>query len=249
MDNRPSSIFETLNRLVFTKDEDSEDSVRPIHYNTSERRVTLPTSPTPFIRSTLDIIRVPCTSVTCFLCVSNDSQVRPWKSTPSPSLCYSFTHTDRSIGYRNTPHPLADSDVRLIYLRVYDIRGSSSKTVPSPSSLWYSLTHAHRSTGYHNIPQPLDDSTTILVYLRVYDSRDNSYIPTPSLVSLYYSLTLAHSIHTPTPPTPTILTFTFTQVLWFLVCLTRSRVSDVTTRPVPRLTIISTRASQYMWWD
>ena len=43
--------------------------------------------------------------------------------------------------------------------------------------------------------------------------------------------TLLHSIHTPTLPTPTLLTFTCTQVLWFLPCLTRSRASSVTTRP------------------
>jgi hypothetical protein len=57
--------------------------------------------------------------------------------------------------------------------------------------------------------------------------------PTPRSDS---SLSSTHSIHTPTLPTTTILTFTCTQVLWFLVCLTRSRTSGVTTRPVTKLT-------------
>jgi hypothetical protein len=62
---------------------------------------------------------------------------------PSPSLFYSLTHTHRSIGYRNrNPQPLADSSVRLIYLRVYDSRVSSHQSAPSPS-LCYLLTHAH----------------------------------------------------------------------------------------------------------
>jgi hypothetical protein len=39
-----------------------------------------------------------------------------------------------------------------------------------------------------------------------------------------------HRIQTPTLPTSTVLTFTYTQVLWFLSCLTRSRTSGVTTR-------------------
>ena len=95
-------------------------------------------------------------------------------------------------------------------------------------------------------PPPLTDSTERLIYLRVYDSRASSSKPAPSPMSLYYSLTLAHSIHTPTPSTPTLLTFACTQVLWFLARLTRSRASDVTTRPATRLTIIPTRATQCM---
>ncbi len=95
-----------------------------------------------------------------------------------------------------------------------------------------------------HIPQP--DFTARLMYLRVYDSRASSCTPAHSPLSLSYSLTLAHSIHTPTPSTPTLLTFACTQVLWFLARLTRSRASDVTTRPATRLTIISTRATQCM---
>jgi hypothetical protein len=56
------------------------------------------------------------------------------------------------------------------------------------------------------------------------------------------SFTHVHKIRTPT--LPTLLTFTYTQVLWFLSRLTRSRVSDVITRPDTRFTIISTRATQ-----
>jgi len=54
------------------------------------------------------------------------------------------------------------------------------------------------------------------------------------------------NIQTTTLPTHTFLTFTWTQVLWFLSRLTRSRTSGVTTRPVTSLTIISTRATQCM---
>jgi hypothetical protein len=133
----------------------------------------------------------------------HDSRASSSKSAPSPlSLCYSLTHTHRSIGYRNIPQPLAGpaSGSKLIYLRVYDSRVSSSK--PAPSSLCLSLTHTHRSIGYRNIPQPLADSTARLIYLRVYDSRASSSKPAPSPLSLCYSLTLAHSIHTPPPPPP-----------------------------------------------
>jgi hypothetical protein len=122
---------------------------------------------------------------------------------------------------------------------------SRSKGSDTPS-LCYSLTHAHRSMGYRNIPQPLADSAAILVYLRACDSRASSSKPAPSPSSLCYSLTLAHSIHTPNPPTPTLLTFTCTQVLWFLAHLARPRASGVTSRPTTRLTIISTRATQCM---
>jgi len=175
----------------------------------------------------------------------DDNRPSSFKPTLSPSsLCYSLTHAHRSIGHRKMPQPLADSAARLIYLRVYDSRASSSKPTLSPSSLCYSLTHSHRSIGYRSIPQPVADSAARLIYLRVDDNRAISSKPTPSPLSLYYSLKLAHSIYTPTHPTPTLLTFTCTQVLWFLVCLTRSRASGVTTRSATRLTIVSTRATQ-----
>ncbi len=124
---------------------------------------------------------------------SRDSSHQP---APSPSLCYSLTHThcdrDRSIGYRNlNPQPLTDSAVRLMYLRVYDRRVSSRQLAPSPS-LYYSLTHAHRSIGYRNRnPHRLSDSTARLMYLRVYDSRVSFRQPAPS-PSICYSLTPAH---------------------------------------------------------
>ena len=52
------------------------------------------------------------------------------------------------------------------------------------------------------------------------------------------------SIQPPILPTPTLLTFTCTQVLWFLARLTRPRASGVNTRPDPRFVIISTRSTQ-----
>ena len=105
-----------------------------------------------------------------------------------------------------------------MYLRVYDSRDSSLQPAPSPS-VCYSLTHAHRSIGYRNRnPQPLAESAVRLMYLRVYDSRDSSHQSAPS-PSVCYSFTHAHS----TLPTPTLLTITCTQVLWFLERLTRRR--------------------------
>jgi hypothetical protein len=62
--------------------------------------------------------------------------------------------------------------------------------------------------------------------------------PSPSPPS---SLTNVHSIQSHTLPTPTLLTFMCTQVLWCLPCLTRSRPSGVTMTPNTSRTIFSTR--------
>ena len=60
---------------------------------TSHRCDTTGVSVPPPRRSVPVISRVPYTSVTCLLCVSNDRQNNPRKSTPSPSsLSYSFSH-------------------------------------------------------------------------------------------------------------------------------------------------------------
>ena len=91
-----------------------------------------------------DIIRVPCTSVICLLCVSNDSQDNSRKPSPSPSLCYSLTHLHRSIGYLHIPQSLSESVERLTYLRVYDSRNISSR--PHPPRRPYD-THSHIHTG------------------------------------------------------------------------------------------------------
>jgi hypothetical protein len=101
-----------------------------------------------------------------------------------------------------------------------------------PPSLFYSLTHAHRSIGYRNPnPQPMSDSSARLMYLRVYDSRVSSHQSTPS-PSLCYLITHAHS----TLPTSTLITITYTQVLYFLERLTRPTVSSCETTRT-RLTI------------
>ncbi len=114
---------------------------------------------------------------------------------------------------------------------MYDSRDSSRQPAPSPS-LCYSLTHAHWSIGYRNRnPQPLADSPARLMYLCVYDSRVSSHQSAPS-PSLCYLLTHAHS----TLPTPTLITFTLTQVLWCLQRLTRPTFSHYETTRT-RLTI------------
>jgi hypothetical protein len=150
---------------------------------------------------------------------SRDSSRQP---APSPSLCYLLTHAHRSIGYRNhNPQVLGESAARLMYLRGYDRRDISRQPAPSPS-LCYSLTHEHRSIGYRNRnPQLLAESVARLMYLRVYDNRDSSHQLAPS-PSLYYSLTHAHN----TLPTPTLITITCTQVLWYLECLTTDSDQD-----------------------
>ena len=62
------------------------------------------------------------------------------------------------------------------------------------------------------------------MYLRVFEIRDISYKTTPSPFPCS-SITHAHIIHTSTLPTQTLLTIKYTQVLWFLPRLTRSRSS------------------------
>jgi hypothetical protein len=111
-----------------------------------------------------------------------------------------------------------------------------------------SLTDVHRFIGYLNPNWQSLSKSVRLTNLSVYDNRDKS--SEPALFELFSphpsSLTHVHNIQTPTLPTPTLLKFTCTQVLWFLSCLTRPSVSGVTTRPATRLNIISTRATQCM---
>jgi hypothetical protein len=77
---------------ILTKDADSADSARPLHYSKSDSRLA---------------------------------------RAPALSPCYSLTHAHRSIGYRNrNPQLLGESTVRLMYLRVYDIRDSSRQPTP-----------------------------------------------------------------------------------------------------------------------
>jgi hypothetical protein len=88
-----------------------------------------------------------------------------------------------------------------------------------------SIHNKQRPIGYRNRnPQPLADSTARLMYVRVYDSRVSSHQPTPS-PSLSYLLTHTHR----TLPSPTLITFTSTQVLWCLQSLTRLTVSSCET--------------------
>jgi hypothetical protein len=70
----------------------------------------------------------------------------------------------------------------------------------------------------------------------IYSVSDNivefTQAPTPHSRS---SQSHAHSIRTPTLPTSTLLTVTYSQVLWFLSRLTSPRASGVTTGPASRL--------------
>ncbi len=115
-----------------------------------------------------------------------------------------------------------------MYTSVYDRRDDTSDPSPSPSPP--SLTSGHMCIGYRNPNWQSLPKSARLTYLSVYDNRDRGsetalFSPPPS------SLTHVHNIQTPTLPTPTLLTFTYTQVLWFLSCLTRPRTSVVRLDP------------------
>jgi hypothetical protein len=67
-----------------------------------------------------------------------DSPDRSRKITPSPSICYSFSLTNRSIGYHNQTQPLSECAARLMYLR--GLYNSTSKWITtSLTELMYGL--------------------------------------------------------------------------------------------------------------
>ena len=100
---------------VLTKDADSADSARPLHYSKSDRRVArVPAlspcsslthahrsigyrnrNPQPLAESAARLM---------YLRVY-DSRDTSRKPAPSPSLCYSLTHAHRSIAYLSQPNP------------------------------------------------------------------------------------------------------------------------------------------------
>ena len=108
----------------------------------------------------------------------------------------------------------------------------------------YALSHAHKFMGFFRNPTDLWAVSTTPTTYSVSDSKV-SFTPAPTPRS-HCSLLPTYNIHTPTLPTPTLLTFTCTQVLWFLPCLTRTRASVVTTRPTTRVTVFSTHVTQCM---
>ena len=114
---------------------------------------------------------------------------------------------------------------------------------PTPRSR-SSLSHARKFMGFFRNRTDLAAASASPTTYSVSDSIV-PFIPAPTPRSRC-SRSHTHSIHTPTLPTPTFLSFTWTQVLWFLARLTWSRASGVTTRPATRITIIPTRATQCM---
>ena len=105
--NIPQSLTDSVTRLIYLRVYDNRD-------NSSKS--------------------TPSQSSLCYSLTHTHRSIGYRNISPS-SLCYSVSHTHRSIGYHNIPHPLAESAARLIHLRVYDNRSSSSKSAPSPSSL------------------------------------------------------------------------------------------------------------------
>jgi hypothetical protein len=101
----------------------------------------------------------------------------------------------------------------------------SRQTAPSPP-LCYSLTHAHRSIGYRNLnPQSLSESVVRPMYLRVLQCQSTYLLPARTL-PVRILLTHTYTQHPPRATTPTLLTITHTQVLWFLPCLVRPTTSS-----------------------
>ena len=129
--------------LVITKDADSADSARPIQYSTSERTVACEPAPTPFTLSAPAFSRVPCTSTTRLLCVSNDSQTSYSTSERRVSCAPALTPFIRSAPAISRV-PCTSSTCLLCVSN--DSQTKSRKTAPS-TSLYYSLTHVHRSIG------------------------------------------------------------------------------------------------------
>ncbi len=109
---------------------------------------------------------------------------------------------------------------------------------PTPFSL-SSISDTHRFMDFFRNRNSLPAASTTPTIYSVVDSIV-AFTPTPTPHSRS-SLSHTRSIHTPTLPTSTLLTFTCTQVHWFLsrqTRLTRTRASGLTTRPDTRLTII-----------
>jgi hypothetical protein len=166
-----------------------------------------------------------------------------------PVTTSSLTHAHRCIGSSKPNWHTWPNSARLTYLRVYDSRDGASKPSPSPSPP-SSLTHTHRYIGSHNpnchrLAHTCPNSAR-LTYLSVYHIRDGTSEPAPS-PSPPSSLTHEHNIQSHTLPTLTLLTFMWTQVLWCLTRLTRTRASGVTMTPDTRRTILSARTTQGMW--
>ncbi len=124
---------------VLTKDADSPDSTRPLHYSKSDCRVSRSPVLSPWSslthahRSIGYRNRNPqllSESVTrlMFLRVY-DNRDNSRQPAPSPSLWYSLTHAQKSIGYHNhNPQLLTESTTRLMYLRVYGNRDRSRQS-------------------------------------------------------------------------------------------------------------------------
>ena len=101
---------------VLTKDEDSADSARPIHYSTPVAKLT-------------------------YLSVY-DSRDGVSGHSDSPSPHSSLTHVHRCIGSRNATRPMQPISAKLTYLSVYDSRDgvSESHTLLTPTLLTFMCT-------------------------------------------------------------------------------------------------------------
>jgi hypothetical protein len=109
---------------VLTKDTDSTDSARPIHYSTPVTKLT-------------------------YLSVY-DSRDGSSEHGASPSSPSSLTYVHRCIGSRNPTRQTLTNSTRLTYLSVYDNRDDASEPTPSPSPPLL----AHACTQVHLFSQP-----------------------------------------------------------------------------------------------
>ena len=190
-------------------------SVSPTTYSVSDSIVTFTPAPTPHSRWSL--------------------------SDTHKFIGFFFNRTTHKfIGFFHNRTSLQTSYVRPTTYSVSDIIVTFTPA-PTPHSRW-SISYTHKFMGFFFKRTTLQ---TASVSPTTHSVSDN--IVTFKLSSTphsHWSLSPTHSIHTPTLSTPTLLTFTCTQVLRFLPRLTRSRTSGVTTRPDTRLTVIPTDTTQ-----
>ena len=97
------------------------------------------------------------------------------KVSPSPSLCYSFTHTHRSTGHHNQNHPLTESTERVMLLGLYNSTSQCLTTslvefmyrnsmYDDPPSVWGTLTSSIFNSLSFITPTPSHFLSLALVF-------------------------------------------------------------------------------------
>ncbi len=134
----------------------------------------------PPIRSVHVIRRVPCTSVTCLLCTSNDSQDNLGFSEVRTLLVPTLLH---NTYYSKIQKPLEESTVRLIHLRVYSVTDETDLPRTHPPRPPY-VTRSHMYTGPFVIEIHL-----VLVLSYRYTQKTPCHHPGTTKVSVIFTTT------------------------------------------------------------